>query len=188
MYTFEELSGNKATTSFAYWLLVERRTSPLELLAPEVIGPVMSYHFDIEHAAENSRILRHSPQLRYLQPVAPVTLAYKWAPFKLAEDILGTAVHISREPDIYYPTAVAVWRPRYLGEYIPADRSEHPCHFTFLLRLACSLALENKGRVVLVGKPGWSYTSWRDRVVMMNPDTSLVLHSAGYLYTDRVSQ
>ena len=57
-----------------------------------------------------------------------------------------------------------------------------------LAGLACSLALNQNGRVLIVGSPGWSYQHWREKRRMMNPGISVLMHECGYLYTDRISQ
>jgi hypothetical protein len=50
------------------------------------------------------------------------------------------------------------------------------------------VALQEKGRILIVGSPGWWYAHWKNEVYMMNPDTALLMHEAGYLYSDRIAQ
>lgn len=188
MYEFQELCSNRLTDTFAYWLLAERRTLPESRLSLETLYRWMACHYDIEEqAVEPAALLSDKKLLKHLQPISPITLAERWTPFTLACNILGDPIVHERGNKSLSP-AMAVWNPRWLGACEPEDRSEHPRHFVFLLRLACWLAEECGGRVILVGSPGWSYSSWKDEFYMMNPATALILHKAGYLYTDRIAQ
>ena len=83
---------------------------------------------------------------------------------------------------------LTIWKPQYLGAWAPKELDRDARHFAFLLRLTCSAAIAEKGKVLLIGSPGWSYSSWRDQFFMMNPGTALLMHKAGYLYTDRIPQ
>jgi hypothetical protein len=190
MFTFEELSSSKSITTFAYWILVERRPLPERFATLDYLRSWMRFHFDVEEqVCIAERLLSTDKNLlpKFIRLIAPVTLAERWTPFSLATEILGEPARAERGVGFTSP-ALAIWNPIFLGACKPADRSEHARHFTFLLRLACSAAVEERGRVIIVGSPGWSYSSWKDKSFMMNPDTALLMHRAGYLYTDRICQ
>ncbi|MCB1087018.1 MAG: hypothetical protein KDM63_08230 [Verrucomicrobiae bacterium] len=188
MYEFNELSGSDVVTTFAYWLLAERKRLPDAEFSLDNLQGWMSYHYDVEEQAYTQNMLKTNKRLlKHLQPVSPVTLAERWTPFSLCKQILGDPLHHERGEGSYSP-AMAVWNPKFLGACEPEDRSEHPRHFTFLLRLACSMAEDFGGRVFLVGSPGWSYSSWKNDFYMMNPEAALLMHRAGYHYTDRIAQ
>ena len=94
MYDFDELCGSDVTTTFAYWLLAERKTLPESEFTLENIKGWMSYHYDIEEQAYTSKMLQTNKRLlKHLQPVSPVTLTERWSPFSLACDILGNPIH-----------------------------------------------------------------------------------------------
>jgi len=149
----------------------------------------MSYHYEAEEQAYELRMLYSNKDLMpsIFRPVAPVTLAFKWAPFELARTILGTPLQEEKSTESA-GSVMVLWEPQYLGRWAPENLSVDARHFAFLLRLACSAAKSQKGRLLLVGSSGWSYGSWRDKFFMMNPDTALLMHEAGYLYTDRIPQ
>ncbi len=187
MYSFEELSYQKTTKSFAYWLLVEKREQNKEEYDLSALSSFMSYHYGQEEQVYDEGILEDS-FFESFHPVAPVTLTERWSSFALCNELLGNPITKARETDGQYCSAFGVWNSGYLGEMDPMNLSEHPRHCVFLLRLACALAEEHSKRILLVGTPGWSYSHWRNKEFMMNPDTSLLLHQAGYLYTDRIAQ
>ena len=146
----------------------------------------MSYHFDVEEQAYRPKMLNSPPELipKYLTPIAPVILALHWSPFPKAVTVLGEPEHHGATEPCYGRDAFAVWSPRYLGaDDIPATTPDE-MHFVFLLRLAASAARAEKCRILLVGKPGWCY----DTAVKgyMNPDTAVMMHDAGYIFTERV--
>lgn len=148
----------------------------------------MSYHFDVEEQAYTPKMLNSRPDLipKYLTPIAPVTLAQRWSPFPLAASILGEPEHHDATEPCYGQAAFAVWTPRYLGaDRIPTATIDE-AHFVFLFRLAASAALASKSKILLVGSPGWSYESAAEQY--MNPDTAVMMHNAGYLFTERVSR
>jgi hypothetical protein len=117
-------------------------------------------------------------------------LAERWTPFALAKSILGNPVASAiGEPmmDGSMP-AMAVWEAECNDYFKPECQSEHPRHFVFLLGIAHWCAREEGGRIVLIGRPGWSYDGWRSEWGMMHPMAALAMHRAGYIYTDRVAQ
>lgn len=187
MFPFEELAGSAGPSSFAYWILVERQPLSDSELVLDELASFMSYHYDSEEQAYEPDSILDDERFEKLQPIAPVSLAEGWAPFPLCREILGEPVACARGEGSRAP-AMGVWDGRYLGACEPDDRTEHARHFVFLLRLACSLAVESAGRLIVVGAPGWSYSSWKDQYFMMNPDTAILMHRAGYLYTDRIAQ
>ncbi len=185
MYSFAELHSNKGDglpDSFAYWICRLHKQPKPDLFCTERLKSAMSYHFDVEEQAYTPKMLRSPPNLipNYLTPIAPVTLALKWSPFPMAISILG-------QPESHGSSdgaAFAVWSPRYLGADDTDTTTTDEAHFLFLLRLAASAAMAAKCRVLLVGSPGWSYTHALGRY--MNPDTAIMMHEAGYLFTERV--
>lgn len=189
MFTFAELSTRDDVATFAYWVIVEKRALPKEAATLESLKRWMSYHYDVEEQAYTSKMLRTNKELlpKYVRLIAPITLAERWAPFSKAVEILGRPIRAERSEG-FHAAAICTFEPKFLGSCLPEDRSEHVRHFVFLLRIACSVALQEKGRVTIIGSPGWSYSSWKDQVYMMNPDTALSMHEAGYLYTDRIAQ
>jgi hypothetical protein len=188
MFTFEELCTDKWCDTFAYWLLVEKKPLSKKWTAA-ALHNVMSIQYDIEEQAYKPHMLRSNKELfpSHLRLVAPVTLALKWAPFQLAKSMLGKPLRAEKGSGSS-PPAMVIWKPQYLGAWAPEKLNPDARHFAFLLRLTCSAAIAQKARVLLVGSRGWSYSSWRDQFFMMNPDTALLMHKAGYLYTDRIPQ
>ena len=189
MFEFRELtSGDGDVDTFAYWVLVLKKLLPRKCASVDYVKSLMSRHYDIEEQAYTPRMLRTDKKLfySYLQPIAPVTLALKWSPFALARSALGTPIRREKGSGTRSP-ALAIWKPKYLGAWEPKDLAEDHRHFVFLLRIACSAAIAAKGRILLVGSPGWSYSNWREER-MMNPGTVLLMHEAGYVYTDRMPQ
>ena len=189
MFTFEELCGSDYDTTFAYWVLVERKPLPKNSASLDSLNSWMSYHYEVEEQAYKSRMLRTNKDLlpKFIRLIAPVTLAERWTPFAEASAALGKPLRAERGQGTHAP-ALGIWKPQFLGGCRAGDPSEHVRHFVFLLRLACSVALQEKGRIIIIGSPGWSYSSWRNRFFMMNPDTAVLMHEAGYLYTDRIAQ
>ena len=187
MFTYQELSGKVDSGTFTYWVLVEKE--PLSNSEAELDGlkSLMGYHYGSEEQAYEPESLLDDERFEKLQPIAPVTLAEAWAPFELSREILGEPI-VSKRGEGSNSAAMAIWNPQFLGGCEPDERSEHPRHFVFLLRLACSLAEELNGRVLIVGSPGWSYSHWKNDSYMMNPETALLMNKAGYLYTDRIAQ
>jgi len=167
MFSFAELSTSDVVTTFAYWVIVEKKTLPKDAGMLDSLKGWMSYHYDVEEQAYTPKMLRTNKELLI--------------------EILGQPIRAERGEGSYSP-AICTFEPKFLGPCQPEDRSEHIRHFVFLLRLACSVALQEKGRVTIIGYPGWSYRSWKDDFYMMNPDTALLMHEAGYLYTDRIAQ
>ena len=189
MFDFAELTNGDDISTFAYWVIVERKTLPKDAGTLSALKNWMSYHYGIEEQAYTPKMLRTNKELlpKYVRLIAPVTLAERWTPFSQAIEILGQPIRAERDGGSY-SSAMCTFKPKFLGPCQPKDRSEHARHFVFLLRLACSVALQEKGRVTIVGSPGWSYQGWKDDFYMMNPDTALLMHEAGYLYTDRIAQ
>jgi hypothetical protein len=191
MFTFEELTdGDKIIKSFAYWLLVERRPLPAKLGSLAYLKNWMSFHYEVEGQVYKLAMLRTDKDLlpKYIRLISPVTLAEKWTPFSLGAELLGEPERKERQEKGSYAAALAVWKPEFLAGAQPGCSTEHARHFAYLLGLACSAAIEAKGRVILIGSPGWSYSGWKDSHFMMNPSTALLMHEAGYLYTDRIAQ
>ena len=187
MFPFEDLTGSGTTTSFAYWILVEKQTLAEGELDLAELQSFMAYHYDSEEQAYEPDSILDDERFKKLQPIAPVTLAERWTPFSMCCEALGDPV-LKMRGEGNHSAAMGVWDSTYLGGFEPQDRSEHARHFVFLLRLACSLAEEIKGRIVIFGSPGWSYSHWKNEAFMMNPDTAILMHKAGYFYTDRIAQ
>jgi len=189
MFKFEELTSRDGVfDTFVYWILVLQKPLPKSCASVQALKELMSYHYDIEEQAYTLEMLRTDKRLlfSYLRPIAPVTVAWKWTPFDLAKSILGSPLRREKGRGSQ-PPALAMWKPKYLGAWGPKKLSEDARHFAFLLRIACSAAIAAKGKVLLVGAAGWSYSSCREEL-MMNPDTALLMHEAGYVYTDRIPQ
>lgn len=189
MFPFEELSCIDVFSTFAYWVIVERKPLPEDAATLKALKGWMSYHYDIEEQAYSVAMLRTDEELlpEFVRLIAPVTLAEKWTPFALAAEILGPPVRAERGEGSR-SSALGIWEPKFLGACKPESGSEHTRHFVFLLRLACSVALQDRGRVMIVGAPGWSYSNWKNDFRMINPETAVLMHEAGYLYTDRIAQ
>jgi hypothetical protein len=183
MYSFTELhphQGKGFPDSFAYWLCCLHK-EPKDFSAGN-LKSAMSYHFDVEEQAYTPKMLNSRPELipKCLTPIAPVTLAPQWSPFPMAVSILGKPEQHGSDSG----SAFAVWTPRYLGGDEVATKTTDEAHFLFLIRLATSAARASKCRVLLVGSPGWCYRTAAKRY--MNPDTAVMMHDAGYLFTERV--
>jgi hypothetical protein len=191
MYSFPELHGHLGDglpNSFAYWLCRLRKKPKPQDFNASTLENRMSYHYEVEEQAYMPKMLNSSPDLipKYLAPIAPVTLAYRWSPFPMAFSLLGKPEYHEVSDPGRSRTAFAVWKPKYLGADEIQAKTIDEAHFLFLLRLAASACLAAKCRVILVGKPGWSYEHAVTR--LMNPDTAIMMHNAGYLFTDRVSR
>ena len=189
MFTFDELAEDDQIDTFAYWVLVEQMPIPSEFADLNVLKRWMSYHYDAEEQAYTAQMLRTNDDLvpHYIRFVAPVTLAERWTPFQMAINLLGSPIRAERGEGMW-SAAICTFQPKFLGGSEPKDRSEHARHFVFLLRMACSVALRENSRILIIGSPGWSYRYWKDQFYMMNPDTAVLMHEAGYLYTDRIAQ
>lgn len=189
MFSFSELSTSDVDTTFAYWVFVERKQLPKDAGKLDALMSWMSYHYDVEEQAYTPKMLRTNKELlpKYVRLIAPVTLAERWTPFAQAIEILGQPIRAERGEGSD-SSAICTFAPQVLGLSQPEDRSEHVRHFVFLLRLACSVARQEKGCVTIIGSPGWSYRGWKDNFYMMNSNTALLMHEAGYLYTDRIAQ
>jgi hypothetical protein len=185
MYSFSELCPNSDfewNNSFAYWLCrLHREPKPSEFTA-ERLKRAMSHHFDVEEQAYEPKQLNSPPDLipKVLTPIAPVTLALRWSPFPMTHSVLGEPVVHARDREAVF----AVWNPRYLGADSLQATSADESHFVFLLKLAASAAIAGKSKILLVGSPGWSYSPAVGH--FMNPGTALMMHDAGYLFTERV--
>jgi hypothetical protein len=189
MFSFAELSTSDVVSTFAYWVIVEKKPLPKNSGTLDSLKSWMSYHYDLEEQSYTPKMLRTNKELipKFVRLIAPVTLAERWTPFSQAIEILGQPLRAERGEGSN-SSAICTFEPQFLGRCQPEDRSEHVRHFVFLLRLACSVALQEKGRVTIIGSPGWSYRTWKDDFSMINPDTALLMHEAGYLYTDRIAQ
>lgn len=189
LYPFETLSGNPSTSTFAYWILVERKPLPPQAATPKALTRWMTFHYDVEEQAHAKRTLITNKELlpEYIQLIAPVTLAERWTPFSDAKTILGAPIRSERDTG-GFSSALGVWAPKFLGACKLATDCPHTRHFVFLLGLACSVAMAENGRIIIAGCPGWSYSDWKDKQYMMNPDTAFTMHKFGYLYTDRIAQ
>ena len=189
LYPFEELCTSRHTTTFAYWIVVERKPLPVGAASLDSLYHWMSYHYDVEEQASEIESFITSDQYTSdnIRIIAPVTLAERWSPYALATQLLGAPLRAERGSGSH-SRALGIWAPKPVDASLHAPTNEHERHFVFLLGLACSVALKQNGRIIIVGSPGWSYKHWREKVRMMNPDISLLMHSSGYLYTDRISQ
>lgn len=189
MFSFSELSKSDKHPTFAYWVIVEKKPLPKDAGALDALRSWMSYHFAAEEQAYTPEMLITNNELipEYVRLIAPVTLAERWTPFSQAIEILGKPLR-AEKGDGFHAPAICTFDPQFLGRCAPDDRSEHVRHFVFLLRLACSVALREKGLVTIIGSPGWDYDSWKNGSYMMNPETALLMHESGYLYTDRIAQ
>lgn len=192
MYPFVELYpdvDDGPPMSFAYWLCRLHKQPKPSVISADGLQSAMSYHFDVEEQAYAPEMLNSSPDLipEFLSPIAPVTVASQWSPFPMAVSFLGKPEqHGIGDQRFSGRAAFAVWTPRYLGADDLPQMTADEAHFVFLLRLATSAAKSDQCRVLLVGSPGWSY----DHAVenLMNPDTAILMHNAGYLYTERVAR
>ena len=189
LYPFEELCTSPDATTFAYWIVVEKEPLPAGAASLESLYHWMSYHYDVEEQASEVESLITSDQYTpaNIRIIAPVTLAERWSPYTLATQFLGKPLRAERGSGSH-SRALGVWAPRAVDASLYAPTNEHERHFVFLLGLACRVALQQNGRIIIVGSPGWSYQHWRKKVRMMNPAVALLMHASGYLYTDRISQ
>jgi hypothetical protein len=189
LYPFEELCTSAFTSTFAYWIVVERKPQPVGAATLDSLYHWMSYHYDVEEQASEIEAFLTSDQYTpdSMRIIAPVTLAERWSPYTLATEILGAPLRAERGSGSH-SRALGIWSPKSVDASLHPPTNEHERHFVFLLGLACSVALKQNGRIVIIGSPGWSYTHWRDKIRMMNPNISLLMHESGYLYTDRISQ
>ncbi|MBL8814413.1 MAG: hypothetical protein JNL58_00170 [Planctomyces sp.] len=189
LYPFEELSTSPITTTFAYWVVVERKPLPVEAASLDPLYHWMSYHYDAEEQASELKSFNTSDQYTSdrIRIISPVTLAQRWTPYTLATRLLGTPLRKERGSGSY-SKAFGIWNAKVIDRDSLTPTSEHERHFVFLLGLACSVALRENGRIIIVGCPGWSYDSWKNDFRMMNPNVGLLMHESGYLYTDRIAQ
>lgn len=149
----------------------------------------MSYQFDVEEQTECTGwadLLSSDPRWRHrLRPIAPVQLALEWSPCPLAEQLLGTPFSQSVETDGFPGRCVAmVWHRRQLERIqrlSHASSSPDERRFVELLGDAVLLARMHRCGVLLVAKPGWSYTHARP----MKPDIAQSMIRCGYVQTDR---
>lgn len=182
-YSYFEPRPADWVTTFAYWICLLSKPLPKETAKAEALQSVMSFHYDVEEQAYKPDMLRSNKELipKYLRPVAPVTLTYRWTPFELGVGLLGSPIeHGADEKSAY-----CIWKPEYLGHAMPEqDDSEHKRHALFLFRLAASAAIASKTKILVVGSPGWSVENQKN--CMINPDTSLLMLESGYLYTERI--
>jgi len=190
MYSWKELNPKAgATTTFAYWLLVEKKKLKDAKIDLDALSSWFSYHYDVEEqATSKKRVLSTSEYSKHFRPVSPITLAQEWTPYSLAIDALDAPLINKREETNFHPFTLAVFQSKFLGAWDPKIENEHEDHFAFLLRLAASLAEMNTGRIFLIGSPGWSYDSWKNKFKYMNPDTAICMNQAGYIYTDRIAK
>jgi hypothetical protein len=189
LYPFEELCSSPIATTFAYWVVVERKPLPVEAASLDSLYHWMSYHYDVEEQASEMESFvtseKYTPD--NIRIIAPVTLGERWSPFTLATQLLGMPLRKERGSGSH-SRAFGIWSPKAVDRSLYAPTGEHERHFVFLLALACSVALKQNGRIIIVGSPGWSYKQWRDEFRMMNPEVGLLMHASGYLYTDRIAQ
>jgi hypothetical protein len=188
LFLFEDLTKSNNYSSFAYWILVERKPLPDDLTTPNSLCSWMSYHYDVEEQAYSAEMLQTNDKLLpdYVRLIAPVTLAEKWTPFSVAQLALGPPDNASRT-NASRSAAVAVWQPKPLDGFKLNSRNRHARHFVDLLKLACEIAIQESGRVIIVGEPGWSYKHWEQGDRMASHTVEL-MKAAGYLYTDRIGK
>jgi len=183
LFAFEDLNTDR-TSSFAYWVLVEKVPLPERLLDPKLLRQWMSFHYDIEAQSAFNSHKEYLP--KHFRIIAPVTLALRWTPFTMARELLGEPDHVDRE-ERSYGGVVGIWKPQDLIEVPPAQDTEDKRHFLFLLRLASFLATEGKGRITIIGAPGWSWKHCQQKSFIVSR-VALDMHKAGYLYTERVAR
>lgn len=186
---FEKLTANKDACTFAYWILIELKKLPQECLDPDYFHSWMSYHYDSEEQTMTPEGFWSYPEWmpNYVRPLAPVTLAKRWAPFEMALELLGPADYLkcsSKKSKM----VVGIWSPRDFTDAQFNLNLPDVRHFWFLLNLCLEFANQEGGRIIVVGEPGWWYDGWLENRKMMNPRTALLMHKAGYLYLDRVPQ
>lgn len=190
MYTFEELEPDKESlcTSLAYWIGTLHKPLPNAFATAQALASAMTLHFEFEEQCEDEEDLRTSPDLLFkvFRPIAPITLAEKWSPIPMLVRLLENP--IQHEIDLNKTgrrPAFAVFNPVYLGdsEFVPSNTHER--HAYYLARLSASRAMEEQARILVVVRPGWSYSSARE-AGFMNPDSALSMHRAGYMFTERL--
>lgn len=188
MYSFEELKPDKWSKSLAYWIGTLHKPLPEAFTTADALASAMSLHFDIEEQCCDEEHLRTEPDLLFdiFRPIAPITLAERWSPIPmlvtLFENPIQHGTDLTRDETL---PAFAVFNPTYLGdsEFVPGN--VHERHAYYLARLAASRAEEEKARILIVAKPGWSYSHAKEEG-FMNPQCALFMHRVGYMFTERV--
>ena len=189
MYPWSELKREcDPDTSFAYWLLAEKRKKSPEKYELEDLSSWFSLHYDLEEQSHSKSELKSTGKYnKDFQPVSPITLAKEWTPFDLASEILGQPTFHSKEPGDFHAFTLARYKSRFLGGVFPeAHHSEHESHFIYLLRLVASYSELFTGNIYLMESVGWSYEHEAVNDMLTNPEVSVAMHQAGYLYTERV--
>lgn len=172
-------AGNEDwNTTFAYWLLLLHTPDSLYARDAAEACSAMSFQYDVEDQSTDVFSDEELIPAVFL-PVAPVTLAFRWSPFPAAITALGQPLH----SDSHKGRTLAVFKPT-LENYPTGFTTDHK-HFDFLLQHACSRAIETQSLILLVGEPGWDYTS--DNLAD-EPQIRERMRDAGFVYTLRKPQ
>lgn len=157
LYDFEALK----VTSLAYWIGVARGR-PVAVDAG-TLSSAMSYQYDIEEQAGRiGYVFPPDANWRtYFRPIGPVQLTCRWSPIPTAIAVLGQPSWLSRHES--FATALACqWDSSSLLAAKAAPRAvagvPDSSRFLALLSVAAELAVPQGGDLLLVAKPGWSYT------------------------------
>ena len=146
--------------TLAYWLGLLRPGADLSLTSADALGDALTGQYSMEDqnfAEEYYEVDAFADE--WFQPIAPVTLARRWCPIRLALELLGSpswadagTSHRVRRP------IASVWDdvdPEVLWDAIP--EGEDSSHFLFLLGLAIDSSIDVGGSIMLVCQPGWSF-------------------------------
>ncbi|MBW3127573.1 MULTISPECIES: hypothetical protein [Hymenobacter] len=182
LFDFVELNreaGNEDwNDTFAYWLLILHDPDHPYARNAEMACSAMSFQYDVE---EQSTDVFSDEELipSVFLPIAPVTLAFRWAPFPAASTALGQPLY----SDSNKGKTLAIFKPT-TENHLTGFTTDNK-HFDFLLPHVCSKAIETQSLVLLVGEPGWDYTS---DYLEDEPQIQERMRELGFVYTLRKPQ
>ena len=118
MYTWNELTqSDKVNTTFAYWLLVEKKKLKQEKIDLDDLSSWFSFHYDTEEQAMSKKhVLGTGIYTKHFRPISPITLAREWTPYDLAIQALGKPLFQKRKETNFHPFTLAVFKSKFLGE------------------------------------------------------------------------
>lgn len=206
MYSFEELCSRKGYP-FTYLLGVLRKMPRESELTAEFFTGEFSWIQVREEQSNTPKETISGVSLfkKFVTPTAPLTMTPSWSPFPGAFETLPRLVAHGKD-DKADASAFAIWEPELVstGEselrangkviatfenYVTESDIDfggnlNAFHFFWLLQMTVERAKNMKGKVLLAGRPGWSYDSELKHPTA--PHSRLRLLEAGYLYPERI--
>ena len=206
MYTFEELCSRK-DYPFAYLLGVLRKMPRESDLTAEFFTEEFSWIQTREEQSDTAKETISEVNLfkKFVTPTAPLTMTPSWSPFPLAFDMLPRLI-VRGKNDKQDASAFAIWEPELAStgeselqangkviatftDYVTESDIDfggnlNAFHFFWLLQMTVERARKMRGKVLVAGRPGWSYNSALKHPTP--PRSRLRLLDAGYLYPERI--